>query len=70
MYTWIVKNAIDVAQTSHLILFQVLWLIYSFHRIFSIIGDYLLINNIFLDKAYELSTYLSKIDWSNNSKSW
>jgi hypothetical protein len=34
MYTWIVKNAIDVAQTSHLTPFQVLWLIYSFHREF------------------------------------
>jgi hypothetical protein len=26
-------------------------------------------NNIFLDKAYELSTYLPKIYWSNNRKS-
>ena len=35
----------------------------------SIDGDYLIINNIFLVKAYDLSTYLIKIDWSNN-KSW
>ena len=34
MYTWIVKNAIDVAQTSHMTSLQVLWLIYSFHREF------------------------------------
>ena len=39
MYTWILKNAIDVA-----VGFRVLGLIR---------------NKIFLDKAYELSTYLS-----------
>jgi hypothetical protein len=50
MYTWIVKNTIDVAEG-----FRVLGLIK---------------NNIFLDKAYELSTYLAKIYWSNNRKSW
>ena len=36
----------------------------------SIIGDYLMRNNIFLDEAYDLSTYLIKIDLLNNSKSW
>ena len=50
MYTWIVKNAIDVAEG------------------FRILG--LIRNNMFLDKAYELSIYLSKICWSNNKKSW
>ena len=45
MYTWIVKNAIDLAEQ------------------FRVLG--LLRNNIFLDKAYELSTYLSKAYWSN-----
>ena len=34
MYTWIVKNAIDVAQASHMTSLQVLWLIYSFHKKF------------------------------------
>ena len=34
MYTWIVKIAIDVAQTSHMTSLQVLWLFYSFHREF------------------------------------
>jgi hypothetical protein len=32
MYTWIVKIAFDVAQTSHVASLQVLWLIYSFHK--------------------------------------
>ena len=32
MYTWIVKSAIDVAQTSHLTSLQVLWLIYLCHK--------------------------------------
>ena len=45
MYTWTVKNAIDLAEQ------------------FRVLG--LLRNNIFLDKAYELSTYLSKAYWSN-----
>jgi hypothetical protein len=34
------------------------------------IGDYLIINNVILDKAYELSTYLFKIYWSNNKEPW
>jgi hypothetical protein len=70
MYTWIVKNAIDVAQ-------QLIWPLYKFYDLYtdfirnlSIIGDYLMRNNIFLDEAYELSTYLFRIYWSNNSKSW
>jgi hypothetical protein len=44
----------DVAQTIHMTYLQVLWLIYSFHKDLSIIGDYLIRNNIFLDKANEL----------------
>ena len=40
-----------------------------FIRNLSIVDDYLIRNNIF-DKAYDLSTYLIKIDWLNNSKSW
>jgi hypothetical protein len=70
MYTWILKIAIDVAQTSHMTSLQVLWLITHFIGNLSIIGDYLIRNNIFLDKAYELSTYLFKTYWSNDSKSW
>ena len=70
MYTWIIKIAIDVAQTSHLTSLQVLWPIYSFHKGLSIFGNYLIRNNIFLDKAYALSTYLFKSYWSNNIKSW
>ena len=31
---------------------------------------FILNNNIFLDIAYDLSTYLIKIDWLNTSKSW
>ena len=47
---------------------QVIRPLYKFHDIsthfignLSIIDDYLIRNNIFLDKAYELSTYLFKI---------
>jgi hypothetical protein len=32
MYTWIIKIAIDVAQTSHMTSLQDLWLIYSFRK--------------------------------------
>ena len=60
MYTWIIKIAIDVAK-------QVIWPLYKSHDIpthfmmdLSIAGDYLIINNIFLDNAYELSTCLFK----------
>jgi hypothetical protein len=70
MYTWIVKNAVDVAQTSIWPLFKFYDLSTHFIGYLSIIGDYLIKNTIFLDKSYELSTYLSKIYWSNNSKSW
>ena len=56
---------------------QVIWPLYKsydlsthFIKDSSIISDYLIKYNIFLDKAYELSTYLFKIDWSNNNKSW
>ena len=70
MYTWIIKIAIDVAK-------QVKWPLYKFYdlsthfiRNLYIIGDHLIRNNIFLDKAYDLSTYLIKIDWLNNKKSW
>ena len=56
---------------------QVIWPLYKFYdlsthfiRNLSIIGDYLIRNNIFRDEAYDLSTYLIKIDWLNNSKSW
>ena len=51
---------------------QVIWPLYKFYDLsthfignLSIIGDYLIRNNIFLDKAYELSTYLFNIYWSN-----
>ena len=44
---------------------QVIWPLYKFYDlsthfigILYIIGDYLIRDNIFLDKAYELSTYL------------
>jgi hypothetical protein len=56
---------------------QVIWPLFKFYDLYnhlignlSIIGYYLIRNNILLDKAYELSTYLFKINWSNNSKSW
>jgi hypothetical protein len=64
------KNAIDVAQTSHLTPFQVLWLIYSFHKKFIYYWWLFYKNNIFLDKTHALSTYLFKIYWSNISKLW
>ena len=47
---------------------QVIWPLYKFYDLsthsignLSIIGDCLITNNIFLDKAYELSTYLFEI---------
>ena len=56
---------------------QVIWPLDKFYdlsthfiRNLSIIGDYLIRKNIFLDEAYDLSTHLIKIDWLNNSKSW
>ena len=70
MYTWIINIAIDVAKTSHMTSLQVYDLSTHFIENLSIVGDYLIRNNIFLDKAYDLSTYLINIDWSNNSKSW
>ena len=60
MYTWLMKIAIDVAKTSQMTSLQVLWLICSFHGEFIYYCDYLIRNNIFLDKAYDLSTYLKK----------
>ena len=55
---------------------QVIWPLYKSYDIssrfikdLSIIGNYLMINNIFLDKAYDMPTSLSKIYWSNNGKS-
>jgi hypothetical protein len=63
------KIAIDVAQTSHMTFLQVLWLIYSFHEGLYFIGDHLIVNNIFLDKSYNLSTYVFRIYWSNNNNS-
>ena len=45
-----------------------IWPFYKFYDLstqfiwnISIIGDYLIRNNIFLDKAYDLSTYLIKL---------
>ena len=64
MYTW--KIAIDVAKTSHMTSWQVLWLIYSFHTEFIYYWWLFNNNNIFLDKAYDLSTYLINTDWLNN----
>jgi hypothetical protein len=56
---------------------QIIWPLFKIYDLsthfignWSIIGDYLIRNNIFNDKAYELSTYLSKFYWSNNNKSW
>ena len=49
---------------------QVIWPLYKsydlstrFIKDLAIIGYYLIINNKFLDKAYELSTYGYKNDW-------
>ena len=57
MYTWNDKSVIDGVK-------QVLWPLYksydlSTHFIenLSIINQYLILNNIFLDKSYDLSTY-------------
>ena len=57
MYIWIIKIAIDVAKTSHLTSYKFNDLSTHFIQNLSIIGDYLLRNDVFLDKAYELSTY-------------
>ena len=70
MYTWIMKIAIDVAKEVIWPLYKIYDLSTHFIRNLSIIGEYLMRNNIFLDKAYDLPTYLTKIDWLNNSKSW
>jgi hypothetical protein len=56
MHTYIAKNAIDVAQTRHLTFFKFYDLFTHFVGNLSTIGVYLIRNNIFLDKAYELST--------------
>ena len=58
MYTWIVKITIDVAQTSHMTSLQFYDISTHFNNDLSIIGDYLIRNNLFLDKSYDLSTYL------------
>jgi hypothetical protein len=55
------KMPLIVAQTSHMTSLQVYDLSTHFIGNLSIIGDYLIRNNIFLDKAYELFTYLFKI---------
>ena len=57
MYIWIIKIAIDVAKTSHLTSYKFNDLSTHFIQNLSIIGDYLLRNDVFLDKTYELSTY-------------
>ena len=52
MYTWIIKIAIDVAKTTHMT-----YLLISYGL--SIIGDFLIRNNIFLDKDYHICTCLN-----------